>query len=186
MNVMNSVFIVLDSMQLLSRCYSFRDQNQLDWPEGLHHITYYISSYEQDTINKQYVSLSEYMVWVKRLYLGWQLYRSGWLELSNDLAETIVESANKDIAKEKLALIGRVVSPEWAKHRNLSTIKTRHLIIWGNALYQSPANGKQLEVIDKVLADAKLLIDRQLSPKQILADRYYPQAALLYIEDPFQ
>jgi hypothetical protein len=186
MNFIKRFFIVLASVLLLSSCLSLRDQTQLDWPEGLPAITYYISSYEQDPINKQYVSLSEYLLWVKRLYLGWQLYRSGWLELSNDLAETIVDSPNKDIAKEKLALIGRVVSPEWAKHRKLSTIKTRHLIIWGNALYQSPANDEQLEVIDKVLADAKLLIGRQLSPKQILADRYYPQAALLYTEDPFQ
>ena len=186
MNFITRFFIVFATVLLLSSCSSLRDQTQLVWPEDLPPIAYFLSAYEQDPINKQYVSLSEYLLWVKRLYLGWELYRSGWLELSNNLAETIIDLTNKDIAKEKLALIGRIVSAEWAKHRKLSTIKTRHLIIWGNALYQSPVNDEQLEIIDKVLADAKLLIDRQLTPKQILADRYYPQAALLYIEDPFQ
>jgi hypothetical protein len=186
MSFITRFFIVFATVSLLSSCSSLRDQTQLVWPEDLPPIAYFLSAYEQDPINKQYVSLSEYLLWVKRLYLGWELYRSGWLELSNNLAETIVNLTNKDIAKEKLALIGKIVSPEWAKHRKLSTIKTRHLIIWGNALYQSPANDEQLDVIDKVLADAILLIDRQLTPKQILADRYYPQAALVDIEDPFQ
>jgi hypothetical protein len=118
--------------------------------------------------------------------LGWELYHRGWLELSSDLAETITDQNSRDAAKIKLKLIGKIVSPEWAKHRKLSTIKTRHLIIWGNALYQSPANNEQLAIIDKVLADVKLLTTQQLTPKQILADRYYPQEALVGIDDPFK
>lgn len=179
-------FIIFTSLLLLSGCLNLRDQTQLDWPESLPAIDYYISAYDQDPTNKKYVSLNEYLLWVKRLYLGWELYRSGWLELSNNLAETIADPNLKNIAKVKLALIGRTVSPEWAKHRKLSTIKTRHLIIWGNALYQSSTNDQQLEIIDKVLTDVKLLINRQLKAKQILVDRYYPQAVWVDLEDPFK
>ncbi len=186
MKLTTRFFIILTSLLLLGGCLNLRDQTQLDWPESLPSIEYYISSYEQDPINKKYVSLSEYLLWVQRLYLGWELYRSGWLELSNNLAETIVDPSQKIIAKEKLALIGRTVSPEWAKHRKLSTIQTRHLIIWGNALHQSPTNDRQLEIIDKVLTDVKLLISRQWNAQQILVGRYYPQAALVDVEDHFK
>jgi len=186
MNVSRRIFLVCVSALLLGSCLSFRDQTQLAWPENIPPVEYYISAYDADLANKEYVSLSEYLLWVKRLYLGWELYRRGWLELSDNLAETIDDSTDKDIAKAKLALIGKIVSPEWAKYRKLSTIKTRHLIIWGNALYRSPANNQQLEIIDKVLLDAKLLTDRLLVPQQILADRYYPQAALADADDPFK
>ena len=163
-----------------------QNQTKLDWPEGLPPLEYYIAAYNEDPTNTELISLDEYLLWVKRLYLGWELYRTGWLELSNNLSETIVDETNRELAKEKLAFMGKTISPEWAKHRRLSTIKTRHLLIWGKALDQSPENNEQLEIIDRVLADANLLIQRQLTPKDILTDRYYPQEAFNEREDPFQ
>lgn len=163
-----------------------QDQTKLDWPADLPPLEYFISSYNEDPANMELISLDEYLLWVKRIYLGWELYRRGWLELSSNLSETIADETNRDIAKEKLAYMGKMISPEWAKHRKLSTIKTRHLLIWGKALDQSPEHNEQLEIIDKVLADANLLIMRQLTPKDILNDRYYPQETLDSHDDPFK
>jgi hypothetical protein len=178
--------LIITLLLSITGCSSLQHQTQADWPEELPPREFFIDSYEQDPIHKPYLSLDRYLLWIKRLYLGWELYRRGWIELSNNLAETIEDEADKNIAKEKLELIGKTVSPEWAKHRKFSTIKTQHLIIWGNALYQSSANNEQLDIIDKVLSDANLLINRQLIPSQILAERYYPQENLVGIDDPFK
>jgi hypothetical protein len=177
---------LLISLLLISGCSMVQHQTKLDWPADLPPITHYISSYNEDPSNTQLISLDEYLLWIKRIYLGWELYRRGWIELSNNLAETIVDNTDRDLAEAKLAFMGKLVSTEWAKHRRLSTIKTRHLLIWGNALDQSPEKNEQLEIIDKVLADANLLIQRQLTPKDILIDRYYPQAVFHDREDPFK
>jgi hypothetical protein len=177
---------IISLIFFISGCTSLQNQTKADWPEELPPIEYYIDFYQQDPMNKTYISLDQYLLWIKRLYLGWELYRRGWLELSNNLAETIEDEAHRDIAKAKLELIGKTVSPEWAKHRKFSKIKTRHLIIWGNALYQSSANNEQLVIIDKVLSDAKLLIDRQLIASQIVVNRYYIEENLVGIDYPFK
>lgn len=174
------------SLLLISGCSTLRDQTKLEWPEGIPSIDYYIAAYDEDPSNKELISLDAYLLWIKRIYLGWELYGRGWLELSGNLAETIADKTDRDLAEAKLAFMGKIVSSEWAKHRRLSTIKTRHLLIWGNALDQSPENNEQLEIIDKVLADANSLIMRQLTPKDILTDRYYPQEALDDPDDPFK
>lgn len=171
---------------LISGCSMLRDQTKLEWPAGLPPIDHYLNYYNQDSANKELISQDEYLLWVKRLYLGWELYRNGWLKLSSNLVETLEDQDEKNIAREKLAFMGKIVSSEWAKHRRLSIVKTRNLIIWGKALDQSPENGEQLEIIDKILDDVSLLLTRELLPSNILSDRYYPQESLGGADDPFR
>ncbi len=166
----------------LSACSLLSRHTGEDWPRGLPPQEYYVDYYNQDPANKEAISLSQYLLWVRRLYLGWELYNSGWLELSGNLANTIEDTQQRELAKQKLATMGRIVSPEWAKHKKFSTIKTRHLIVWGNALNESPEHNEQLKIIDQVLADANLLITGKISAADIRADRYYVQKSF---EDDF-
>ncbi len=176
------LFITLLS---ISACSTVSQHTEEDWPRGLPPIEYYVDYFEQDPANKQVMTIDQYLLWVRRLYLGWELYNSGWLELSGNLANTIEDEQKRELAKKKLAAMGRIVSPEWAKHKKFSTIKTRHLVVWGNALNESPVHNEQLKIIDQVLADASQLIKGQLTANDIKADRYYPQKNFEDFDIPF-
>jgi len=175
--------LLFATLLLISACSSLSRHTNENWPRELPPIEYYVHYYNQDPVNKEAISLNQYLRWVKRLYLGWELYNSGWLELSDNLAKTIKDEQKREEAKEKLALIGRVVSPEWAKHKKYSNIKTRHLVVWGNALNESPDHNEQLKIINQVLTDADLLIKGHLSVKDIKANRYYAQGTFEDFED---
>ena len=176
--------LLIFTLLAISACSTAILRSDQDWPRDLPPLDYYIDYYNQDPANQQAISLNEYLLWVRHLYLGWELYSNGWLALSGELANTIEDKRQREIAKQKLIVMGRIVSPEWAKHKKFSTIKTRHLIIWGNALNESPAHNEQLKIIDQVLADANLLIKGQLSAKDIRAERYYPQEPFDEVDYP--
>lgn len=162
------------SLVFLAACSTTqRNLSQPNWPEQLPPLSYFTDYYAQDPEHQEVLSESGYLNWIKRFYLGWELYRRGWLQATDELVATLDDPEDKRIARERAEEIGRLVSPEWAKARNYRVINTRHLTIWGNALNKSMVKQEQLIMLDKILSDVKILLDRKLQPKDIASNRYY-------------
>ena len=143
------------------------------WPEGLPALAYFEEVYAQDLRNQQEQTLDEYLVWVKRYYLGWELYRRGWLDVTQDLVNQIDDPALASEVNNKMLAIGRAVAGEWAKKTNTRKIFTRHVAVWGNALVESMNRGEELKLINIVQKDVNQLLADKLSVDAIKADRYY-------------
>lgn len=159
---------------LLSACAS-HTSIQRHWPEGAPPLAYFEGVYAADLHNQQEQTLDEYLMWVDRYYDGWELYRRGWLDVSNDLVEQIDEPDLAAEVEHKMFLIGRSIAGEWAKKTNTRKIFTRHVAIWGNALVESMKRGEELKLINIVQSDIKNLLANQLPIDAITADRYYVQ-----------
>ncbi|MEM7617528.1 MAG: hypothetical protein AAF195_04020 [Pseudomonadota bacterium] len=144
-----------------------------NWPDTIPQRSYFIDYYNQDRKHRQVVNQDEYLKWIHRFYFGWELYRRGWLQATDELVATINDSQQKAIAKEKSLLIGKLVAPEWAKNRAYRVINTKHIAIWGNAISESIVRGEQLAILDKILDDVTDLLARNIQPKEISKSRYY-------------
>jgi hypothetical protein len=171
---MKSINALLVSIVFLSACSSFdAKQKQDNWPAGLPAKEHFIAYYYHDRKQQEASTLDGYLMWVKRFYLGWELYRKGWLQATHELVETIDIPDEKLRAREKAFAIGKLVSAEWAKDKGHRVINTRHLSIWGNALNESTLQEEQLRMLDKILDDASTLLERKMQPRDIVQTRYY-------------
>lgn len=143
-----------------------------NWPADIPAITYFESYYDKNENFKEVGSKSEYLLWVKRFYFGSFLYSRGWKQATAEVLASISDLQKREEAEIKMREIGDLVAPEWAMNREGRIINTRHIVLWGNALSGSFDKGSQIDVIDAVLLDIKSLLARQLSPKDIQAERY--------------
>ena len=157
---------------LLTACATQQTVHR-SWPEGAPSLAYFEQIYAEDLRNQQEQTLDEYLVWVKRYYEGWELYRRGWLDVTQDL---VVQIENPQVAQEvdtKMYAVGRAIAGEWAKKTNTRKIFTRHVAIWGNALVESMNRGEELKLINIVQRDVDHLLADKLPVDAITADRYY-------------
>ncbi len=161
---------------------STQSVRQGDWPETLPPQGYFESIYAADSSNQAVQSLDEYLVWIKRYYLGWELYRRGWLRMTNELLETIDDPAMADQISIKMADLGQSIAGEWAKKSRYRTIHTRHVSVWGNALLEAMARGDEWQLINHIQQDVDLLLAHQLAADDVTLDRYYARDD----NDPFQ
>ncbi len=115
------------------------------------------------------------MLWVQRFYLGWEIYKRGWLKMTDELLAEINDPKQAKIIEKKLNTLGFNISREWAKKSKQRRIYTRHVAIWGNALLESLDKGESLLLIDKVSDDVDALLAHKLEPKMITENRYYQQ-----------
>jgi hypothetical protein len=156
---------------LLSACTHLKDQ----WPDQVPSRSQFIKSYNSDQPNKSVQTEQEYLLWVQRFYLGWEIYRRGWLQVTDELVAEVKDPTEKRIARKKMKNLGLKISREWAKKSKHRRIYTRHVAIWGNALLESLDKGESITLIDKVTSDVNALLAHKLEPKMITENRYYPQ-----------
>jgi hypothetical protein len=168
---MKDYALALLSLLILSACSTIDLAN--DWPDNIPPRSYYVDYYKRDAKHQKIVSEQEYLIWIHRFYFGWELYRRGWLQATDELVATIYKLEAKNDAREKALLIGKLVSAEWAKESNHRVINTRHLSIWGNSLTESIIRGEQLKTLDEILTDVNDLLAGKLKPADIKIDRYY-------------
>ena len=157
----------------LSACAAQQRTAKAYWPSELPAEDYFLEYYANAPEHQQAMETDEYLLWVKRFYLGWELYRPGWLEASKNLVATVSSEEEKRVAQQKTQLIGQLVAPEWAKENKYRLINSRHLVVWGNALNESISSNQQIAMLDKILNDIEVLLDRRLAPNEIAANRYY-------------
>lgn len=164
----------------LSACTSHQVSENA-WPQELPPRDYFLGVYQADETNKALQTEDEYFTWILRFYNGWELYRRGWIKMTNELMEQIQDPAQAKEAKIKVDRIGRLVSGEWAKKSDTRTIYLRHVAVWGNALLESLDRHEALPLIDRINKDVDDLLAHRINVDVITAERYYPRDS----DDPF-
>lgn len=161
----------------LSACATLPEDHQ--WPEGIPPKSYFTEYYSRDKAHQEVLSQSEYLTWVHRYYFGWQLYRRGWLQATDELLATLHDPEQKGYAHQKMIKLGTLIAPEWAKNHEYRVITTRHMLIWGNALNESVVRKEQMLTLDKIAEDVNDLLTGKIKPKHIHSNRYY-------VQEPFE
>lgn len=155
---------------LMSGCTQLRE----DWPSEVPNKNRFLAVYNKDPINKAMQTPEEYLLWVERFYMGWEIYRRGWLKTTNELMAEI-EPAKQAEYKKKMNKLGFAICSEWAKKSKTRRIYTRHVSVWGNALVESLDRGEYDQLVERVQADVDALLAHKLEPDLITASRYYPE-----------
>ena len=97
------------------------------------------------------------------------------MDVTEDLVGQMNDPQKAEHVKEKMFLIGKSVSGEWAKKTKQRKIFTRHVAIWDNALVESMMRGEEEVLINSVASDVNNLLAEKLPVEAITADRYYQQ-----------
>ena len=144
------------------------------WPQGMPSRAYFVKVYEADKVNKNIQTQEEYLTWIVRFYNGWELYRRGWIKMTDELVAQVDDPRQVKEIKFKIDRIGRLVSGEWAKKSDTRTIYLRHVSIWGNALLESLDRNQALPLINRVNQDVDDLLAHKINADVITAERYFP------------
>jgi len=174
-------FVIILFVTLLVTACTSRHITHETWPEDMPSRSYFLDVYNADEENKQIQTQEEYFTWIVRFYEGWELYRRGWIKMTNELMAQVDNPHDAKEIKFKIDRIGRLVSGEWAKKSEKRCIYLRHVSIWGNSLLESLDRGEPLKLINKINRDVDDLLAHKLSPDVITANRYYAPDE----DDPF-
>ncbi|HSX85892.1 MAG TPA: hypothetical protein VLE50_10830 [Cellvibrio sp.] len=174
--------VILILISSLFACSSNKIAHQTDsWPSEMPSRTYFLKVYEADDANKKIQTQEEYLTWIARFYNGWELYRRGWIKMTDELIAQVEDPNQVKEIRYKIDRIGRLVSGEWAKKSDTRTIYLRHVSIWGNALLESLDRDQALPLINRVNQDVDDLLANRINPDIITAERYFPADE----DDPF-
>lgn len=159
----------------LFACSSNRVVNQTNaWPSDMPSRAYFLTVYDADEGNKKIQTEEEYLTWIVRFYNGWELYRRGWIKMTNELIAQVEDPNQVSEIKHKMDRIGQLVSGEWAKKADTRTIYLRHVSIWGNALLESLDRNEALLLVNRVNQDVDDLLAHRIKADIITAERYFP------------
>jgi hypothetical protein len=166
----------------LFACSSNKVVSQADlWPDKMPSRSYFLKVYNADETNKKIQTQEEYLTWIVRFYSGWELYRRGWIRMTDELVAQVEDPAQVKEIRHKVDRIGRLVSGEWAKKSDTRTIYLREVSIWGNALLESLDRDEALPLINRVNQDVDDLLAHRINADIITAERYFPVDE----DDPF-
>lgn len=181
--ILQTVFAGL--LLMLGACASLPEEmtgKDSVWPEEIPSRDYFVQAFERDAANQQAQTRKDYLTWIVRFYRGWALYPRGW----NWLTEEVVDSVSVDERAQvegQMVSLGQRISAEWAKNRDLRSVNTNHLMIWGDALKIAVRDGSQLDLAEKISRDVDALLAREMSPDTIDLDRYLAGGAEVVIEE---
>jgi hypothetical protein len=180
--LMTRLLALLILVSSLFACSSTKVARQADaWPNAMPSRAYFLKVYEADETNKKIQTQEEYLTWIVRFYSGWELYRRGWIKMTDELVAQVDDPAQVKEIRHKVDRIGRLVSGEWAKKSDTRTIYLRHVSIWGNALLESLDRDEALPLINRVNQDVDDLLAHRIKAEVITAERYFPADE----DDPF-
>ena len=154
-----------------------------EWPPELPPKDYYIEYYRNDPSNHSLQSETEYLTWVRRFYLGWELYPFGWMDLESDVRGLIGNSI-VDTVSDKLRALGRTISADWARHNTLHRITTSILALWGEVIEAALEADKADAAIDLITRDAESLI-QGVTTVDTFDPVYYEARLGIYLEELF-
>ena len=161
-----------------------------EWPTQLPSQQVFEAAFDADQANGEVQTEADYLLWVKRFYLGWALYPNGWEWLTATVLEATPDARERDRLRRQMAGIGQKIVSEWAKDSQHRAINTSHLIVWGNAVRLAVKEGSQAMLADKIAGDVDELLSQGLRPSQIEMDRYFPESSTVASQaleevDPF-
>lgn len=166
--------IIILSMVLLTACVN-RPPNASHWPADMPSRDFFVAAFNTDLENKADQKLDDYLLWVVRFYKGWELYRNGWSQVTEDSLIGVTDPALRQEIKTKMDFIGWSIACEWAKSKKDRRILTRHVVVWGNALIESIKRGEELKLINRVVSDVTAILESKIDLDDIKAERYYPK-----------
>ena len=148
-----------------------------EWPTQLPNQQVFEAAFDADQANGAVQTEADYLLWVKRFYLGWALYPNGWEWLTATVLDATPDALERDRLRRQMAGIGQKIGSEWAKDSQHRSINTSHLIVWGNAVRLAVKEVSQAMLADKIGADVDALRAQALRPSQIEMDRYFPESS---------
>lgn len=157
----------------LQSCISLNSSNE--WPQNIpaqEFFSDYCKSNSQSCLSES--NVQDYLLWVKRFYLGSILYPTGWLEMTQLVAASLDNETDKQVAKQELDKLGQQIVKEWAKKNSERLINSQNIATWGQALRTSAENGEQIEFITKIKNDVADILSKTLQAEEISRQRYYP------------
>jgi hypothetical protein len=156
---------------LLAGCALLSGREDPAWPAGLPERALFENVYRADPLNARLQTEDEYLGWVRRFYLGSDLYPYGFRDLESlVLGETPARDADR--VGLKLRRLGRSIAADWAKHRDADHITTAILALWAGALQTAAPMGRSEALLDQIEADVRALLAGQLDPAAIASGRY--------------
>lgn len=166
--------LIIFSLVLLTACANQAPKTS-QWPMDIPPRDFFVNSYNADLDNKKNQELDEYLLWVFRFYKGWELYRNGWSQVTEDSLIGVKDPLVAHEIKTKMDFIGSGIACEWAKSKKDRRILTRHVVVWGNALIESMKRDEELPLINKVVADMTGLLEQKIELDDVKAERYFPK-----------
>jgi len=173
--------LLLSIVVLLSACVTAPKAEQ--WPQDMPPLAYFKAYYDRDDAHKQVLAEKAYLTWVYRFYNGWELYSRGWLQATDELADSLVLSDEKARGRALMDEIGLLIAPDWAKSDPHRTIKIRHVALWGNVILKGMVMDEQFPVLYKIRDDAQQMLAGNLDPKIVKKDRYVIEEDFADLED---
>jgi hypothetical protein len=146
---------------------------ETSWPNDMPTRGFFVAAFDTDLVNKQGQDVEDYLLWVIRFYKGWELYRNGWTQTTEDSLINVKDPLLAQEIRTKMNLIGSSVAVEWAKSKKDRRILTRHVVVWGNALIESIKRDEELMLINKVINDIDGLMENKIHLDDVKAERYY-------------
>lgn len=174
-------FLLLSFIVLLSACVTAPEAEQ--WPQDMPPRSYFVDYYAQDKAHQQVLSERGYLTWIYRFYKGWELYSRGWLQATDELADSLTTPEDKAHGRELMEEIGLLISPDWAKSDPYRSITVRHVALWGNVILQAMVEDQQFPMLYHIRDDAKQMLAGNLDPKAVKKSRYMAEEAFAEMGD---
>jgi len=140
------------------------------WPPGVPARDYYERAYEADPSNAAVQTKDDYLSWVGKFYFGNGLV-GGWHKTSADLAKDL-EPRQRVLVEPKLSYLGQLISSEWSKHNKTRRVTSEMLQLWGSVMTKAKAEKRIEPAIDRLLEDARGLVNGDVEKKAIRTSRY--------------
>ena len=176
--------LVLILVAMISACVTAPDADS--WPDDMPPRDFFVDHYEQDEAHQQALSESAYLTWIYRFYNGWELYSRGWIQATNELADSLVSPNDQARGRELMDEIGLLIAPDWAKSDPHRSINIRHVALWGNVILKSMVTDQQLFYLYQIRDDILQLLDGDLEPDDIKRSRYVAEESFVdFTEDDF-
>lgn len=149
--------------------------NKHDWPTNIPPMQQFVVECKKNSASCETSdSTKQFLMWVKRFYLGSIFYPTGWIEMTDLLTATLPNDAKKQEIRQNLDKLGLKIVQEWAKKNDERLITSQNIAIWGGALRTSALKNEQANYIRLVEQDVELMLAKQLSSEEINSERYYP------------
>lgn len=141
------------------------------WPEQLPAQRYFVSSYEQDSENKALQSQEDYLTWIVRFYLGWELMPTGWHDLRENMLFGL-EGSDYVEMEQDLGALGAKISAEWAKDNSVRKIDSAMLSLWGSVIQADFAVDARMSSVELIMQDVNAVLVGATPPSAINEERY--------------
>ena len=172
----NTIFIVL--CLVLCACQT---TNLLEsWPADVPNRQVFIDGYLEKRGKKpeeNSKALNNHLAWIVKFYKGTPFYPQGWNRISGRYLATIKDEEVRQSLEMRLHVLGIKIANEWAQANKDRLINNRVILTWGNGLRTSAERMEQERYAMEVERDVELLLNKEISFKEINFERYFPSGS---------